>query len=71
MFRQRSAAVNRIQANNTGKEHRNIKEDTFDMNGTNVPQSNPDVRINDRKRLITVQLLIILHYIAFSFFLSI
>ena len=71
MFRQRSAAVNRKQVNNTRKEHRNTKEDTFDMNVTNVPQSNHDVRINDKKRLITVQLLIILHYITFSFFCSI
>ena len=67
MFRQRSAAVNRIQVNNTGKEHRNTKEDFFYMNRTRVPQSNPEVHINDSNWFVTMQLLIILHFIAFSF----
>ena len=66
MFRQRSAAVNRIQVNNTGKEHRNTKEDFFYMNRTRVPQSNPEVHINDSNWFVTVQLLIILHYIELS-----
>ena len=48
MFRQRSAAVNRKQVNNTRKEHRNTKEDTFDMNETYVPQSNHDVVLMTR-----------------------
>ena len=66
MFRQRSAAVNRIQVNNTGKEQRNTKEDFFYMNRTRVLQSNPEVHINDSNWFVTVQLLIILHYIELS-----